>query len=416
VNAPANTPEAVVSAVDAAAAPPLAGERLAFTGTLASMTHRQAHELAEQLGGTAAHHVSRQTTMLIVGEEGWPLEPDGTPALKLLQASRLRDEGLPIRILNESDWLTILGLEDRRRDVARIYTPAMLSQLLGVGVGEIRRWQRAGLIRPVRQVYRLSYFDYREAAAAQKLAELLKAGVPKARIAQSMERLAGILGRQKLSLVNFELLQDDHKVAFRDDAGLIDPGSGQRLLDFEETAPEPAGAEPEGALSVAGSLQTHWGAEEWLAEAVRHAEAGELAAAVEAFRLGLLEAPTRADAHFQLAEVLYRQENLPGALERYHVVVELDRHHLEAWIQLGCVHQQLGQLDAACDAFRIALDLHPEYPDAHWHLAEALHRRGRTGEAVPHWKEFLRHARFGPWGDLARQRLAAVEPADAAGT
>src|SRR5207344_2561694 len=44
--------------------PPLAGERLAFTGTLASMTHKEAHARAVEAGGIAAEHVSRQTTML----------------------------------------------------------------------------------------------------------------------------------------------------------------------------------------------------------------------------------------------------------------------------------------------------------------------------------------------------------------
>ena len=95
--------------------PPLQGERLAFTGTLASMTHRQAAELTEQHGGAATSDVSRQTTMLVVGEEGWPLESDGQPSLKWQHANELVQEGLPLRILNESDWLYLLGLEERTR-------------------------------------------------------------------------------------------------------------------------------------------------------------------------------------------------------------------------------------------------------------------------------------------------------------
>ncbi len=33
------------------------------------MTHQPAHEVVEQHGGTATTHVSKQTTMLVVGEE-----------------------------------------------------------------------------------------------------------------------------------------------------------------------------------------------------------------------------------------------------------------------------------------------------------------------------------------------------------
>src|SRR5260221_12315676 len=85
---------------------PLAGERLAFTGTLASMTHHEAQARVVECGGTAAEHVSRQTTMLVVGEEGWPLEADGQPSVKWREVERLRAEGLDIRIVSESDWLS----------------------------------------------------------------------------------------------------------------------------------------------------------------------------------------------------------------------------------------------------------------------------------------------------------------------
>jgi len=49
---------------------------LSFTGTLASMTHKQAMELAEQHGGSATHSVSKQTTMLT---NGWPSSYNGQP-------------------------------------------------------------------------------------------------------------------------------------------------------------------------------------------------------------------------------------------------------------------------------------------------------------------------------------------------
>lgn len=65
--------------------PALQGERVVFTGTLASMTHQKAWEFVEQHGGQAAQHVSRQTTLLVVGEEGWPLEADGSPSVNLSQ-------------------------------------------------------------------------------------------------------------------------------------------------------------------------------------------------------------------------------------------------------------------------------------------------------------------------------------------
>ena len=70
--------------------PLLQGERVAFTGTLASMTHRQAMELVETHGGVPMQHVGQLTSILVVGEEGWPLEPDGLPSTKLEHAPPAR--------------------------------------------------------------------------------------------------------------------------------------------------------------------------------------------------------------------------------------------------------------------------------------------------------------------------------------
>ncbi|MFO1093740.1 MAG: hypothetical protein U0992_10580 [Planctomycetaceae bacterium] len=165
-------PLATTSEPMLASSPALAGERVAFTGTLASMTHAQAAELVERHGGMATEHVSRQTTMLVIGEEGWPLDDDGHISVKLQLAQRWRDAGAELRVVNESDWLLLLGLTERRDEIRRLHTPAMLSQLLDVSVHVIRGWERAGLIRPVKRVYRLPYFDFQEVTSARRLSQL----------------------------------------------------------------------------------------------------------------------------------------------------------------------------------------------------------------------------------------------------
>ena len=393
--------------------PTLQGERVAFTGTLAAMTHRKAGELAEAHGGTASQHVSKHTTMLVIGEEGWPLESDGTPSVKLQQANRYRDEGVEIRIVSESDWLGILGLHDRIDEVRRHYTPAMLSQMLDVSVTVIRGWERSGLIRPVKQVMRLAYFDFREVASARRLHELLKSGVSRRQIIDSLKHLRDWLGGTERPLAQLELLADDGELVYRDEAGPVDPRSGQRLFDFDA---EPAAADSDETapptLSLAradDAVQENWSAEDWFRLANRHLEENRLDDAVEAFRLCLLEWPDHAEVHFQLADTLFRQENLAGALERYHMAVELEPNYLEAWTQLGCVYAERQEWDAAQHALRISLDLHPDYPDAHWHLAQALTRQGSQQAAKPHWEASLRFDQRGPWADIAREHLDQQE-------
>ncbi len=391
--------------------PCLQGERLSFTGILASMTHQQAHEVAEQHGGIATTHVSKQITMLVVGEEGWPLEENGQPAVKLQQVTEWRRQGLDIRILNESDWLHLLGLEQQRREVHRLYTPAMLSQVLDVSVNVIRRWERAGLINPVRKVYRLPYFDYQEVSSARRLSYLLAAGVPCQELESSLSNLQSVLTGVERPLAQLEILAQGCRVVYRDQFGLLEPASGQRLFEFcasptkSESSTEKLLAPTMLTESEQMSQQVNWTFDNWFDQACRMLEGNEPAQAAEAFRLCLMEQPGDAEVNFHLGESLYRLRNPRGALERYYVAVESDHEYIEAWTQLGCVHSELGDNDAALNAFDIALKAHSDYPDANFHKAQLLHKTGRIAEAVSCWQAYLNFDSRGPWSETARQRL-----------
>jgi hypothetical protein len=389
--------------------PVLAGERVSFTGTLASMTHKEAHARVVEYGGTAAEHISRQSTMLVIGEEGWPLEADGKPSVKLQHAEKFNAEGLDIRIVNESEWLGFVGLDGWRGEPHRRCTPAMLSQMLNVSVHEIRRWERMGLIRAVSHVCRLPFFDFQEVAGARRLAELVEAGVPVKEIQTSLAQLQSVVGGGERPLAQLEILAGGKHVLYRDGAGRLKTAAGQRMFDF---AGPPSGEQPEPEslhLPIEPSAdRSRWTASDWFEEARRLADDGELVPAVEMLRMSLMDDPDAPEVHFYLAEVLYRQGNVAGALERYYVAVEFDHNYLEAWTQIGCLLSEQQQLTSAVDAFDIALDIHSDYPDAHLHKAETLHQAGRSMEAVAHWRKYLEFDQSGPWAEAARKRLEEV--------
>lgn len=381
----------------------LRGEKVTFTGTLASMTHRQAGELVVQHGGEAVAHVTQQTTLLVIGEEGWPLEADGRISVKLEQAHQLRERGQTLRLLNESEWLQALGLETVAQRQKQLYTPAMLSQILKLSVHEIRRWERLGLIRAVKRVYRLPYFDFQEVTEARRLSELVGAGVPADRIAEGLRRLETMRPMQR-TLDQLQILAGDKRLLYRDKSGVVDSLTGQRLLEFETGPTEPIEPSEPTVLLPTRALRPR-SAAEWRAEACSLADEGELFAAVDACREALQSEPADAMSHYHLAELLYRQNNRGGAIERYYAAIEWDAKFIEAWTQLGCVLAETEQWDAAIEAFERALLTHPDFPDARFHLAEVLHRSGRTQDAEPHWEAYLQFDQHGPWAETARQRL-----------
>ena len=386
---------------------------MAFTGILASVTHQQGMDLVARHGGASASHISSQTTMLVVGEEGWPLESNGQPSVKLQEAVERKRQGQPLRIINESIWLQLLDLGEDNSSVHRVYTPAMLSQLLGVPVHVIRRWERAGLIRPVRKVFRLPYFSFQEVASARRLSELLSQGVPRSEIESSLGNLCQITGGTDRPLAQLQLLARDSRIVYRDGHGFLEPASGQRLFDFDGddsgdlvTSPtEPLVTDIESNLP---DNHLHWTFRDWFDRGRQLLEEDSVTEAVEAFRMCLMDQPGHAEVNFHLAEALYRSDRSEAALERYYAAVESDHDFIEAWTQLGCLHEERGELEAALEAFQVALDAHPDFPDAHWHKAEVLWQLGQSDQAIPHWERYLEFNGRGPWAETARHRLDEV--------
>jgi len=131
-----------------------------------------------------------------------------------------------------------------------------------------------------------------------------------------------------------------------------------------------------------------------------------LAQAAEMVRAAMAAAGPTPELCFQVAELLYRLGDLAGARERYFMAIELDEDYVEARANLGCVLAELGERELAVAAFQGALAFHPDYADAHYHLAHTLDDLARTEEAETHWAAFLNLAPDSPWAVQARNRLA----------
>ena len=396
--------------------PCLQGERVAFTGTLASMTHRQASELVEQNGGEAASHISRQMTMLVVGEEGWPLEADGKASLKLQQAVESVRQGATLHILTEFEWLHLLGLEQRERDEHRLFTPAMLQQKLGISVGVVRRWERLGLIRAVQRVFRLPYFDFQEVAGVRRLQEMLSAGIPREQIESSLRGLQLLFPSMDRPLAQLDILSRDSTVMYRDARGLVEARGGQRRFDFDGSeastdAPENVATVESGMLPPAAresgfqAGQAFWTSEDWFDRGCQLLEEDDRPGAIEAFRMAIMDCPDDPEIHFHLADALFRGGNLSGALERYHVAAELDHEYIEAWTQLGCLRSLLDDADGAINAFDIALSVHADFSEAIYHKATVLARTSGAESAVELWQRYLKLDPEGPWAESVREQL-----------
>lgn len=373
---------------------PLQGECVTFTGRLASMNHRDAAALVETYGGRAVSSMSKSVTMVVIGEEGWPLEEDGQPSQKMIAATAQITEGADLRLVAESDWLHLIGLNEQRDEIQRSYTPAMLSRLLDLPVGMIRRWSRIGLIRPVRRVCRLPYFDFREVSNAQRLAGLLQDGIKAEVLEESLGQLSSTLTGTDRSLAQLNLLIQDKKVVLRDTHGVLNPRTGQRLLDFEEGP----------ALKVIGDDAVD------IQDGIRQEETES---DNDSFQLRL---PTNIRGADSTNRKSLDTGDQPVSLSFEAAVIRRDERSMNdfsagEWFHEGCWLAEESEFDSAINAFRNSLsrlaldqmnspmgaetatsgfsnsdagevDVFPDPADVHFHLADALYRAGSVGGAI----------------------------------
>ncbi len=385
----------------------LEGKRIAFLGRLSSMSRKEAAELVRARGAIVCERPSSRIDWIVIGEEN-TIEDFLADDSEASQAIKAVLETQAVEIVGETRLWQELGLLDESRSLDRLYTPAMLAELLGVPVAVIRRWRRRGLIVPAREVRRLPYFDYHEVANAKQLARLLASGISAEAIERRLESLARYVPSVGRSLAQLTVMVEGKEVLLRQGDGLVD-SAGQLRFEFSEderaASGDPAGPPPELEELAPHAMPVPTKPEEIAEMADALEEAGELEAAAEMLRaLMAAEGPT-AERCFQLAELLYRMEDYPAARERYYMAIELDEDFVEARANLGVVLAQTGQLDLAEAAFLGALRYHGDYADVHCHLARLLERTGRDDEARRHWRALLTHAPDSVWAEEARRRL-----------
>ncbi len=289
----------------------------------------------------------------------------------------------------------------------------MLSELLDVPITAIRRWHRARLIVPSQEVRRLPYFDGPEVATAQRLAQLLRVGVSPQNIEKKLADLARLLPDVERPLLHPSVIIRGQSILVRQGDGLIEAG-GQLRFDFESVELPPLAAlpavesqaPPVQAVGVLRSVEdVSVSAEQMRSLAAELEDAGRLSEAADRPRAAMAAAGPDPEGCFQLADLLYRQGDLGGARERYFMAIELDEEYVEARANLGCVLAETGQRELAIAAFEGALRYHPDYADAHYHLARTLDDMGHRRTADEHWRKFLALAPGSPWAAEAAERL-----------
>lgn len=91
------------------------GEYFIFTGSLLSMSRKQAKALVYSLGGYNQDYVTKKTSFLVVGVSNVELLKEDNRSNKRKEAERLNNLGFSIKIINENEFLSIVNVEISKR-------------------------------------------------------------------------------------------------------------------------------------------------------------------------------------------------------------------------------------------------------------------------------------------------------------
>jgi protein O-GlcNAc transferase len=99
--------------------------------------------------------------------------------------------------------------------------------------------------------------------------------------------------------------------------------------------------------------------------------------------------PTNLQALFAKANQLHQSGQIAQAQAGYKALLKLAPHHHVALHYLGISYFQQGNPERGIEYVQKALKFRPDYLDAHYNLATALHGVNRLDEAIGHYKKVL---------------------------
>ncbi len=356
---------------------PLADKEVALTGRLFSMTRAEAVERILKAGGRHAREPGPTTAILVAGNALGHLTSDGGISRNLEVFQALKKQGASIRLVEEQEFLRLLGAEDDREDFSKLYTVEQVSRIVEAPLSQVRGWVRKGLLQPARLTNRLAWFEFKDILTARNLNRLTASGVPASQIHRSLSEIARWLPDGDRLLGRLEAYATGLRLRLPD-GSWVEP-SGQRLMDFQADH----GAAVVSLFPAESRDAVAEAVGDWFEKAVEAEESGDLESAVQMYTRALVSSP-QPDAFFNLGNVLYDLGREASAAERYLQAIEADHNFAEAWNNLGNSLVALGKLEDGAHAYEMALSMEPDYPEPHCNLVTVLDRMGRFAEALEH--------------------------------
>ncbi len=264
------------------------------------------------------------------------------------------------------------------------------ARVLGMTEGRIRELVRSGFPRAEREGRRYA-FSFQDLVVLRTAHALISQKVPTARVARSLRGLVDQLPADR-PLAGLRIWADGSRVAVEDSEGCWNPDTGQTMLAFErsfdvdelqrETEKVTALTEPLDASRATQALAEF--------ERALELEDEDPMAACTCYGRAVELDPDLVDAYVNLGRIAHEAGQLNEAVRLYRLALERTPDDAVIYFNLALAVEDKGSDETAARHYEKALEIAPDFADAHYNLAQLCEKLERPQAAIRHYAEYKR--------------------------
>jgi tetratricopeptide (TPR) repeat protein len=241
-----------------------------------------------------------------------------------------------------------------------MYTARVVAAVLGISGTQLRAYLRAGIVAPTRSQKGELQFSFEDLVLLRKAEGLVQQRIPARRVRHAIKKIRDSLP-QGSSVHQVKLCGEGQRVIADDGHRRWYPESGQIVFDFHGR-PESEGGATVTSLQNARATQTN------------------AAASLE-------NPPTARDLYRR--GCMLETASPAEACDAYRAALELEPEFADAHVNLGRLLHEVGDVYAALVHYRAALSLHPGDTTAAFNVGVALEDLGATVDAIAAYRRAL---------------------------
>lgn len=268
-----------------------------------------------------------------------------------------------------------------------MYTTRQVAELVGLSIGRVRAYARAGLVDVGRRPRGRHRYSFQDVVLLRMAKRLSDARVSARRIKRVMMQLRQRLPQGK-PLSALRVVVEDRQVLVRERETVWHPESGQLALDFSfsdlgaEIAPLVCDAERQ------ARVEDDLDSDEWYNLGVDLEMIEEPVRARAAYEKALALNDRNCDAQVNLGRLHHAAGRWSAAQRCYRQALAIDSAHATAWYNLGVLFEDRDRGNAAVEAYLAALAQDPNLADAHFNLARLYELGGESRRALRHLSQY----------------------------